>query len=149
MKRPIAVLFLLLLTASFLSAKDLVNVDPKGVGIKGCDPVSFFTDHAAVKGDPLLRSTNGGVIYLFATAAHKESFDEEPQKYIPGFGGFCAYGVSRGVLIPIDPSAFQIIDGRLFLQYSKGVMQRFNKDQAGNLDKATRNWPGLLDSKGR
>jgi YHS domain-containing protein len=149
MKRPLAVLFLLLLTASFLSAKDLVNVDPTGVGIKGCDPVSFFTDHAAVKGDPSLRSTNGGVIYLFATAAHKESFDEEPQEYIPMFGGFCVYGVSRGVLIPIDPSAFQIIDGRLFLQYSKGVMQKFNKDQAGNLDKATRNWPGLVDTKGR
>ena len=149
MKSPLSILFLLILTASCLSAKNLVDVDPRGIGIKGCDPVAYFTDQAAVKGDPAIRSTNGGVIYLFSTSSHKESFDDQPSKYVPQFGGFCAYGVSRGVVIPIDPSAFQIIDGHLYLQYSKGVMQKFNQDQAGSLAKATKNWPSLVESKGR
>jgi len=149
MKSPLPLLLLPILAASCLSAKSLVNVDPNGIGIKGYDPVAYFTDHAAVKGDPSLRSTNGGVIYLFATKGHKEGFDDQPSKYIPRFGGFCAYGVSREAVIPIDPTAFQIVDDHLLLQYSKGVMQKFNRDQAGNLAKANRNWPSLVDKKGR
>ena len=149
MKFPFAHLLLLILSASSLLGKNLVNVDPKGIGIRGYDPVAYFTDQAALKGDPSLSSTNGGVIYLFATKAHKENFDDHPEKYIPEFGGFCAYGVSRGVLIPINPVAFQIIDGRLLLQYSKGVMKKFNQDPSVNLTKATQNWPSLVDSKGR
>jgi YHS domain-containing protein len=149
MKRPFLTLSLLALTASGLIAKNLVNVDPKGIGIKGYDPVAYFTDHAAVKGDPSLRSTNSGVIYLFATADHKAKFDDQPPKYIPQFGGFCAYGVSREAVIPIDPSAFQIVDGHLLLQYSKGVLKKFNQDSEGNLAKANLKWPRLVDSKGR
>ena len=61
-----------------LPAKSLINVDSTGVGIKGYDPVAYFTDQSAVKGDPALRSTNSGVIYLFATRDHQQSFDDNP-----------------------------------------------------------------------
>jgi len=139
----------LLLSASTLCAKNLVNVDQKGVGIKGYDPVAYFLDHEAMKGDPSLSSTNGGVIYFFSSADHKSAFDANPSKYEPKFGGFCAYGVSRGSLIEIDPSAFQIVDGELLLQYSKGVMAKFNKDQVALLRKADMNWQALLEKKGK
>ena len=52
-------------------------------------------------------------------------------------------------MIPVDPTVFQIVEGQLLLQYSKGVMAKFNKDQEGNLSKATMNWPSLVDRKGR
>ena len=149
MKRPLCLFASLMVSIATLPAKSLINVDSTGVGIKGYDPVAYFTDQSAIKGDPALRSTNAGVISLFATRDHQQSFDEDPSKYIPAFGGFCAYGVSRGVVIPIDPTAFQIIDGHLLLQYSKAIMKKFNQDPAGNLGKAQSNWPGLVDSKGR
>ena len=87
--------------------------------------------------------------YLFATAEHKAAFDANPSKYEPRFGGYCAYGVSRGSLIEIDPSAFQIVNGQLLLQSSKGVMVKFNTDQTVCLQKAETNWPRLVEKKGK
>jgi YHS domain-containing protein len=149
MKFPFFQLLLLILSASSLLGKNLVNVDKKGIGIKGYDPVAYFADHAAMKGDPSLSSTNGGVVYFFSSQDHKSAFDANPSKYEPKFGGFCAYGVSRGSLIEIDPNAFQIVDGQLLLQYSKGVLEKFNRDQAALLQKADSNWQVLLEKKGK
>ncbi len=132
-----------------VSAKTLVNVDRQGVGIRGYDPVAYFTDGRAEKGLPQFTSTADGVTYLFTSAAHKAAFDANPSSYEPRFGGYCAYGVSRGSLIEIDPSAFQVVNGELLLQYSKGVMEKFNKDQAACLQKADSNWPILVGKKGK
>jgi hypothetical protein len=60
---------------------------------------------------------------------------------MPQFGGFCAYGVSRGYAVDIDPQAFSIVDGKLYLNYSKGVQSAWNKDRAGYIEKALQNWP--------
>jgi len=136
-------------SAALLSAKTLVNVDRHGLGIQGYDPVAYFTDAKAVKGNPGISSSTDGVTYYFATPEHKEAFDTNPAKYEPQFGGFCAYGLSRGSLVEIDPSAFQIVNGRLLLQYSNGIMEKFNKDAVTNLQKADQNWPVLVEKKGK
>jgi YHS domain-containing protein len=149
MIRILFALFCLLLSNSSLLAKTLVNVDRSGVGIRGYDPVAYFTDGKAEKGFPQFSSTADGVTYLFTSADHKAAFDANPSKYEPRFGGYCAYGVSRGSLVEIDPSAFQIVNGELLLQYSKGIMVKFNKDAAANLQKADQNWPTLLEKKGK
>ena len=149
MKINLLILVTFLGITTLLSAKTLVNVDRSGIGISGYDPVAYFTDGKAEKGLPDFSSTADGVIYLFASAEHKAAFESSPSKYEPQFGGFCAYGLSRGSLIEIDPTAFQIINGRLLLQYSKGVMNKFNKDAVTNLQKADQNWPVLLDKKGK
>ncbi len=132
-----------------LPAKTLLNVDRHGLGIQGYDPVAYFTDAKAVKGNPAISSNGDGVTYYFATPEHKAAFDANPAKYEPQFGGFCAYGLSRGSLVEIDPSAFQIVNGRLLLQYSKGIMEKFNKDAVTNLQKADQNWPVLVEKKGK
>jgi YHS domain-containing protein len=149
MKINLLILVTFLGITTLLSAKTLVNVDRSGIGISGYDPVAYFTDGKAEKGLPQFSSTADGVTYLFATSDHKATFDSSPSKYEPQFGGFCAYGLSRGSLIEIDPSAFQIVNGRLLLQYSKAVMNKFNKDAVTNLQKADQNWPILLDKKGK
>lgn len=127
----------------------LLNVDSKGIAIKGYDPVAFFTDNKPVKGDPAIQSTYAGATYRFASTDHKKMFDANPSKYEPQFGGFCAWAVSQGYTASIDPNAFQIVDGRLILQYSPGVRNDFNKDTAGNLSKADANWPGIVKKKGK
>jgi hypothetical protein len=89
------------------------------------------------------------VQHIFSFQPGTRCASTEPAKYEPAFGGFCAYGVSRNKLVEIDPEAFQIVDGRLLLQYSKGVRNDFNKDTQGNLAKANANWPMLLENKGK
>jgi YHS domain-containing protein len=147
-------LSLLLLTLgfalpTFAQPKTLLNLDKTGVAIQGHDPVAFFTDHKPVKGRAEFTSKHDSATYLFSSKEHKELFDKEPTKYEPVFGGYCAYGVSRNKLVEIDVDAFQIVDGRLILQYSKGVRNDFNKDTQGNLAKAQQNWPGLVEKKGK
>ena len=128
-------------------AKTLLNLDQSGVAIQGYDPVAFFTDHKPVKGDAKFLVKHDGAVYFFASKEHKDLFKADPAKYTPEFGGYCAYGVSRNKLVEIDVDAFQIVDGKLLLQYSKGVRDDFNKDTSGNLAKADANWVGLVNKK--
>jgi YHS domain-containing protein len=149
MKTLLLTALLLAASPALLSAKTLVNVDRHGIGINGYDPVAYFTDTKAVKGNPAISSSADGVIYYFASPEHKASFDANPAKYEPQFGGYCAYGLSRNSLVEIDPTAFQIVNGRLLLQYSKGILEKFNKDAVANLQKADQNWPLLVEKKGK
>lgn len=130
-------------------AQTLVNTNRTGLALQGYDPVAYFTDNAAITGNADFTSTVDGATYRFNTAEHKNMFDADPAKYTPQFGGYCAYAVSRGDTASIDPEAFQIVDGRLLLQYSKSILSTFNKDTAGNLAKADTNWPKLLAARGR
>jgi YHS domain-containing protein len=129
--------------------KTLLNVDTSGVASQGYDPVAFFTDGKPVKGKPEFVARHDGAVYQFASREHRDRFTKEPAKYEPQFGGYCAYGVSRNKLAPVDVEAFQIVDGKLLMQYSKGIRDDFNKDTRGNLSKANTNWPGLVDKKGK
>lgn len=129
--------------------KTLLNLDSSGVAIQGYDPVAFFTDHHPVKGKADFTSHADGATYQFASKEHKELFDKDSTKYEPVFGGYCAYGVSRDKLALVDVEAFQIVDGKLILQYSKSIRDSFNEDQKGNLGKANQNWPGLVEKKGK
>jgi YHS domain-containing protein len=131
------------------TTKTLVNVDGTGVAIQGYDPVAFFTDNKPVKGDQKFLIKHDGAIYFFATKEHKDLFKENAAKYEPEYGGYCAYGVSKNKLVEIDVDAFQIVDGKLLLQYSKGIRDDFNEDTKGNLAKADANWTGLVAKKGK
>lgn len=141
--------FLVLATPLLAQTKALLNLEKSGLALQGYDPVAFFTQNKPVKGKPEFKSTHQGATYYFASEENKERFDKEPAKFEPAFGGFCAYGVSRNKLVEIDPEAFQIVDGRLLLQYSKGVRNDFNKDATGNLAKANANWPALVEKKSK
>lgn len=149
MRRLGYVMFLVLAVASAFAEKTLVNVDKAGIALKGYDPVAYFTDNAPVKGQPQFSSMYNGATYYFATAEHKKTFDASPAKYEPQFGGFCAYGVSKGYTVKIEPDAFQVVDGRLLLQYDKSVRERFRQDTSGNLKRADSNWPTILEKQGK
>ncbi len=148
-KLSLFVLALGLALPALAQTKTLLNLDKGGVAIQGYDPVAFFTDHKPVKGREEFPARYNGAYYYFASKEHRDLFKADPAKYEPVFGGYCAFGVSRGKLVEIDVDAFQIVDGRLLLQYSKGVRDDFNKDTKGNLEKAQANWPGLVEKKGK
>jgi len=148
--RNLVLAFLMCSAATTLAAgNQLLNLDRTGVGIQGYDPVAFFTDQKPVKGNPQFQSDYNGAKYYFASAEHKALFDKEPSKYEPQFGGYCAYGVSHGGKAPIKIEAWQVVNGRLLMQYDLSVKDDFNKDQQGTLKNADQNWPGLVDKYGK
>ena len=150
MTKTLLYVFVLLAGLSALAAaKDLQNLDRDGVAIQGYDPVAFFTDHKPVKGTSQFQSDYHGAKYYFASAEHKAAFDKEPAQYEPQFGGYCAYGASQGHPAPIKIEAWQIVNGRLLMQYDLDVKGKFNKDQQGNLHKADQNWPGIIEKYGK
>jgi YHS domain-containing protein len=121
-----------------------VNVDSKGVILKGCDAVAYFKEGKPVKGNPAIGSAYQGATYLFASAANKADFDKDPAKYAPRYGGFCANGVAHGVLSdPEDPSAFTVYKGKLYVCGNQGGLKSFKNDINSSIDKADENWPRL------
>jgi YHS domain-containing protein len=145
----LALLTLILSFPALAETKSLQNLDKSGVAIQGYDPVAFFTDGKPVKGKPEFLARHNGALYYFASKEHRDTFKADPAKYEPVFGGYCAFGVSKNKLVEVDVNAFQIVDGRLLLQYSKGVRDTFNKDAKGNLAKANANWPGLVEKNAK
>lgn len=141
---------ILLLAASATAAnKTLLNLDKSGLALQGYDPVAFFTQKKPVKGNPEFKAVRNGAAYYFASAENKDLFEKDPGKYEPAFGGYCAYGVSRGALAPIKIEAWQMLNGRLLMQKNESIRDAFNKDPQGNFRKADGNWPGLVNSKGK
>ncbi len=124
-----------------------LNVDSQGIILKGCDVVAYFKEAKPVKGNPAIASTYHGATYLFASAANKADFDKDPAKYVPQYGGFCAYGVASGVLAdPEGPAAFMIYKGKLYVCGNQGALKSFRSDIDRNIDKAERNWRQLTGS---
>ena len=131
------------------SGKRLVNVDRKGVALKGYDPVAYFTVGKPTKGDRAISATYRGATYWFSSGQNKQAFEADPEKYEPQFGGYCGYAASINKLADIGPQYWSIVDGRLILQHNNKAVGLWEKDVAGNLKKADSNWPGLVNKHGK
>lgn len=130
------------LTTAF--AIDPVNKTSDSVAIKGYDPVAYFTDRKPVKGSRDFEYVWMGAKWRFSTAGHKDLFIKDPDKYAPKYGGYCAYAVSQGTTADIDPDAWNIVDGRLYLNLSKKIKDKWSKDIPGYIKKADEKWPKIL-----
>ncbi|MGQ0792513.1 MAG: YHS domain-containing (seleno)protein [Deltaproteobacteria bacterium] len=117
----------------------------QSVAIEGYDLVSYHTEGKPVKGSSEYAAEIEGASYHFASDANKKEFESNPQKYLPAYGGYCAYGVASGYKVQSDPEAWKIVNGRLYLNYSSGVQGRWVKDVAGNIAKADGNWTKIKD----
>ncbi|HEU5264997.1 MAG TPA: YHS domain-containing (seleno)protein [Gaiellaceae bacterium] len=147
--RILALVAVIAIATTTAFAKELVNTDASGVALQGYDPVGFFTDGKPLVGNPAITARYAGATYRFATPEHKAAFEREPTKYAPVFGGYCAYGVAKGGLAPVEISTWQIVDGRLVLNKNASIRKAFDKDIAGNTRDAEANWPKLMEENGR
>ncbi len=128
-------------------AKSEINSSLIGsVAIEGTDPVAYFTEGKAVKGSSGFTHRWKGAAWRFKNAANRDAFAASPEKYAPKFGGYCAWAVSQGYTADIDPEAWKIYRGELYLNYSKGVQAQWVEDIPGNIAKAESHWPGVLDN---
>ena len=141
----------LLSLALCLLSIPLFAIDPvfktDGVAIDGYDAVAYFEDGKAVAGSKEHAHTWNGATWHFVSAAHRDAFAKAPETYAPQYGGYCAFGVSRGYAVKVDPTAWKVVDGKLYLNYNHDVQKEWAKDPAGYITKADANWPTVLAEK--
>lgn len=140
---------LFVLTAGLVAAsaqKPATNLNGSGdLALRGYDAVAYHTDGRAVEGRREFEHRWNGARWLFASAEHRDRFAASPEQYAPQFGGYCAYAVSRGYTADIDPQAWKIVEGALYVNYSKRVQRLWEQDIPGNIAKARKNWPAVLE----
>ncbi len=122
--------------------KDLTHSTP---GVNGYDPVAYFTDGKPMKGSGYHVVAFEGVTYAFASKEHKEMFEAKPEKYMPAYGGYCAYGVAVGKKFVIDPEVWKIVDEKLYLNLDRDIQKKWFKDVPGYIKKADTNWMKIKD----
>ncbi|MCU0540560.1 MAG: YHS domain-containing protein [Oscillatoriaceae cyanobacterium Prado104] len=134
-------------------AKQAENSIPKvfyseqGIAIRGTDPVAYFTQGKPVQGKPEFSHKWGDATWQFASAQNRDLFANNPEKYAPQYGGFCAWAVSQGYTASTDPNAWKIVGGKLYLNYNSAVQWGWEKDISGNVAKGDKNWPGIAKEK--
>ncbi len=114
-------------------------------GISGYDPVAYFTEGRPVRGTGFYVSVLDGVTYVFASAQNKTLFDADPQKYLPAYGGYCAYGLGVGKKFVASPEVWKIVDGTLYLNLDTKIQQSWEKDISGYIAKGNKNWLTMKD----
>ena len=130
-------------TIGAATAATTVNTTFGGTAIKGYDPVAYFTQSQAVKGSKEFEIDWMEATWRFASAAHRDAFAADPERYAPQYGDYCAFAVAQGATANIDPQAWRIVDGKLYLNLSKDVQALWLTDVPGNIEKADENWPQI------
>lgn len=122
-----------------------VNITNSITGVQGYDLVSYHTTQGPTRGSGHFVSVHDGVTYLFASKENKSAFDSNPAKYLPAYGGYCAFGVSVGKKFVGDPEVWKIVNGRLYLNLDKNIQKEWSKDIPGRIKLAEKNWPQIKD----
>lgn len=140
------VLLILISINQSVWAKNGVNTKPAtGPAIHGYDPVAYFVSGEPQRGAEAFSYNYQGVTWRFSSEENKQSFIESPEAYIPQYGGFCAYAASRNYIADVDPKAWTIDSGRLYLNYSLSVRKNWLSDKKSNITKADGFWPELVE----
>jgi YHS domain-containing protein len=122
-----------------------INVDATGLVIRGYDPVAYFTEGRPFPGSADLSVEYKGGKYLFASVANRDAFKANPEKYVPRYGGYCAYGVAVGKKFDIDPSSWRIVDEKLYFNLNPMILEKWSADAKGYIRKSEENWPQIRE----
>lgn len=127
--------------------KSLFKYKPNGIAIRGYDTVAYFTQGKPVMGNSEHVTEWMGATWQFASQKNLNSFIENPESYAPQYGGYCAYGVSQGYLVKIEPDQWTIVDNKLYLNYDEDVQDKWVKDIPAFITKADEAITGLLEAE--
>ena len=116
------------------------------VGAQGYDLVSYHTKSGPLRGNGHNVVEHKGVTYVFATAENKKIFAMNPAKYLPAYGGYCAMGVALEKKLVADPTVWEIVDGRLYLNLDTNVQGMWSGDIPGNIEKADGIWTDIKNT---
>jgi len=143
-KRFVGSCFLALLVTvplAMVGAQEPPRVNAEdGVAIKGYDTVAYFTDGRPIQGKVDYQYSWDDVVWRFASLAHREQFAANPERYAPQYGGFCADSMYFGEAVAADPTAWRIVDGKLYLFAKPASAGRWSSDTAERIQAADENW---------
>ncbi|GJL51679.1 YHS domain-containing (seleno)protein [Candidatus Nitrospira salsa] len=135
-----ACVLLVAVVATPVFGQDVTKSTP---GLSGYDPVAYFTDGKPMRGSGYHVAEFDGVTYAFANEDHKEMFEANPDKFVPAYGGYCAYGVAVGKKFVSDPEAWKIVEGRLYLNLDRDIQNKWLKDIPGYIEQSEENWKDI------
>lgn len=141
-----AILLALFFTIGNLVAQDNygpINTDDSHIALGGYSPVSYIDLNLAQRGSQQFKSEYNGMSYYFTSTEQKTTFDRNPEKYLPQFGGWCALGVGLGKHFRINPHKFVVTDGKLYVflyNLEVDAKGKWVQDPKGWLKKAKANW---------
>ncbi|MBT0586798.1 YHS domain-containing (seleno)protein [Alteromonas oceanisediminis] len=143
--RVIALFALLVSSATVLADDPIETGTFNNKAIYGYDTVAYFTQDKAVEGSDEFMTSWRGADWYFSSQEHMDLFVGNPTQYAPQYGGYCAYAMSDGRLVGVDEEAFTILDGKLYLNYSKSVMKEWRTNTAQFIQEADQHYPKLVD----
>ena len=114
-----------------------------GLAVHGYDVVAYFTEGRPTFGRAKHSTVYKDATYRFASDEHLDAFEDDPEKYLPQYGGYCAYGVAVGAKFDGDPHLWRIVDGRLYLNLNEDIQKIWEKKIPGYIKKADPNWPRI------
>lgn len=147
---PFAALLVALLLTQVVAptaAKEAPVYTPtfSSLAVGGHDPVAYFTDGKPVEGSSDHELEWNGATWRFSSAENLAAFKADPEAYAPRYGGYCAWAVSQGYPASADPTAWRVVDNKLYLNYSSDIQRRWEQNIPGNIVKADANWPKVLE----
>lgn len=122
------------------------ETDQNDVILAGHDAVAYHTEGKAVAGKAQYTVSHNNAIYRFSSAANRDKFRANPEKYAPAYGGYCAYGLSLGKKFSVDGKAFEVVNGILYVNKNLAVYETWRKDIPGNIQKADTHWPRVKNA---
>ncbi|WP_166424301.1 YHS domain-containing (seleno)protein [Paraglaciecola sp. 20A4] len=132
------------ITVSSLSFAGVdTQTDSNDVILAGHDAVAYFTQNKPVLGKSEFTAVHNDAIYRFSSADNRDAFNSNPEKYAPAYGGYCAFGTTFGKKFEIDGKAFEIVDGKLYVNKNLEVYQAWKKDIPKHLVEAQEQWPAI------
>jgi YHS domain-containing protein len=137
-----ACLLSLLLAGVASTASPILAVNTEnGWAIKGYDTVAYFTTGKPTPGMAQFTTTYKGATYRFASAENRARFIAAPEKFVPQYGGYCAYAIALNRIADIDPDEWAIVDDKLYLNNGFFAQTLWSLDKSGNIAKGDQNWP--------
>jgi len=134
------VLLIMVLLSACTSIKSSPVYTENDKAIRGYDPVAFFVVDKAVVGKESINHQYNGTTWLFDSEKNKTLFVNNSEKYAPQYGGYCSYAMANGFIVSSDPEAYSIVDGKLYLNYSKSVRDSWKKDIPYYILNADKEW---------
>lgn len=143
--KSVAIATTLAISSLSFAADISVSTDANDLAIHGYDAVSYFTNSKATKGNQKYTATYKSAIYQFSSAENRNSFKQNPENFVPQFGGYCAMGVALNKKLETDPTAWKVVEGKLYLNLNTAVQKKWSTDISGYINTADRVWSGIQD----
>jgi len=143
----IGVLVLITISALSIASKPEIYSHKRKGAVKGVDVVAYFSlkpGDKAVKGSKEFTHNFKGATFRFATQENLDAFKAAPEKYVPQYGGYCAFAISKNFTTSIRPDSWRIIDGKLYLNHNKSSQSTWDKNMSERIASADANWPAVL-----